>query len=57
MLGVQRPSVTLVIGTLQDAGLLTSKYGRIRVLKKEKARKGLVRMLRGDRRAFQRLGL
>jgi hypothetical protein len=26
MLGVQRPTVTLVIGTLRDAGLITSKY-------------------------------
>src|SRR4029453_10764976 len=36
MLGVQRPTVTLVMGTLQDDGLITTKYGRIRVLKRKK---------------------
>ena len=34
MLGVHRPTVTLVLGTLQHAGLISSKYGRIRVLKR-----------------------
>lgn len=37
MLGVQRPTVTLVMGALKASGLVTSRYGRIRVLK----RKGL----------------
>ena len=32
MLGVQRPTVTLVLGTLQRAGLISTKYGRIRIL-------------------------
>jgi CRP-like cAMP-binding protein len=32
MLGVHRPTVTLVMGRLQDAGLLSSRYGRIHVL-------------------------
>ncbi|MGF2075763.1 Crp/Fnr family transcriptional regulator, partial [Enterococcus casseliflavus] len=36
MLGVQRPTVTLVMGTLQDDGLIATKYGRIRVLKRTK---------------------
>ena len=35
MLGVQRPTVTLVMGQLQDSGLIATKYGRIRVLKQE----------------------
>lgn len=34
MLGVQRPTVTLVMRTLQDDGLIPTKYGRIRVLKR-----------------------
>jgi len=36
MLGVQRPTVTLVMGTLRDGGLIGSRYGRIRVLKRKK---------------------
>lgn len=36
MLGVHRPTVTLVIGALQHAGLISSRYGRIRVLKRRK---------------------
>jgi CRP-like cAMP-binding protein len=32
MLGVTRPTVTLVMGTLQKAGLISNHYGRIRVL-------------------------
>jgi len=39
MLGVYRPTVTAVLGALQHSGLISSKYGRIRVLK----RKGLER--------------
>jgi CRP-like cAMP-binding protein len=31
MLGVRRPTVTLVMGTLQDSGLIATRYGRIRV--------------------------
>jgi CRP-like cAMP-binding protein len=32
MLGASRPTVTLVMGTLQKAGLISNHYGRIRVL-------------------------
>jgi CRP-like cAMP-binding protein len=32
MLGVTRPTVTVVMGTLQKAGLISNNYGRIRVL-------------------------
>jgi CRP-like cAMP-binding protein len=32
MLGSTRPSVTVVMGTLQHAGLISSRYGRIRIL-------------------------
>src|SRR6185436_15678064 len=35
MLGVQRPTVTLVMGTLRDGGLIRIRYGRIRVLKRK----------------------
>jgi len=37
MLGVRRQSVTVVAGTLQAAGLITYRHGRIRILD----RKGL----------------
>jgi len=39
MLGVQRPTVSIVAGTLQDAGLIRYTHGRVRVLD----RKGLER--------------
>jgi CRP-like cAMP-binding protein len=32
MLGVQRPTVSVVAGTLQDAGLISYTHGRVRVL-------------------------
>jgi CRP-like cAMP-binding protein len=32
MLGVQRPTVTVVAGTLQQAGLISYKHGRVKVL-------------------------
>jgi CRP-like cAMP-binding protein len=35
MLGTTRPSVTLVMGTLQKAGLISNHYGRIRILDRE----------------------
>lgn len=57
MLGVQRPTVTLVIGTLQDAGLITSKYGRIRVLKRKQLEHAACECADVIREHFQRLGL
>jgi hypothetical protein len=57
MLGVQRPTVTLVIGTLQDAGLITSKYGRIRVLKRKKLEQTSCECYDVIRAHFDRLGL
>jgi CRP-like cAMP-binding protein len=35
MLGVARPTVTIVLGTLQKAGLISNHYGRIRVVDRE----------------------
>ena len=57
MLGVQRPTVTLVVGTLQDAGLITSKYGRIRVLKRRQLERASCECYEIIRAHFQRLGL
>ena len=57
MLGVQRPTVTLVMGTLQDAGLITSTYGRIRVLNRRKLEHAACECYDVIRAHFQRLGL
>jgi CRP-like cAMP-binding protein len=57
MLGVQRPTVTLVIGTLQDAGLITSKYGRIRVLKRRRLERTACECYDVIRAHLHRLGL
>jgi CRP-like cAMP-binding protein len=57
MLGVQRPTVTLVMGTLQDGGLITTRYGRIRVLKRKKLEHASCECYEVIRAHFQRLGL
>ena len=36
MLGVHRPTVTVVLRALQQQGLITSRYGRIRILKRKR---------------------
>lgn len=35
MLGVSRPSVTIVAGTLQEAGLITYRRGRLAIVDRE----------------------
>ena len=57
MLGVQRPTVTLVIGALQQAGMITSRYGRIRVLKRRKLEQTSCECYEVIRAQFERLGL
>jgi CRP-like cAMP-binding protein len=57
MLGVHRPTVTLVMGRLQDAGLLSSRYGRIRVLNRGWLEDASCECYDVIRRHFQRLGL
>jgi CRP-like cAMP-binding protein len=57
MLGVHRPTVTLVMRTLQDAGLIATRYGRIRVLKKSKLEHASCECYRVIRAHFERLGL
>jgi CRP-like cAMP-binding protein len=55
MLGVRRRTVTLVMGTLQDAGLIASRYGCIRLAtKKQDASCECYEVIRGH---FRRLGL
>ena len=57
MLGVHRPTVTLVMRTLQDAGLITTKYGRIRVLNRKKLEHASCECYEVIRAHFERLGL
>jgi CRP-like cAMP-binding protein len=57
MLGVHRPTVTLVMGKLQDAGLIALRYGRIRVLKKRELQRVSCECYGVIRDHFERLGL
>jgi len=57
MLGVQRPTVTLVMGKLQAAGLLSTRYGRIRVLNRRRLEAASCECHEVIRAHFQRLGL
>ena len=57
MLGVQRPTVTLVMRALQDDGLISTRYGRIRVLNRKKLEQTACECYAVIRAQFQRLGL
>ena len=57
MLGVQRPTVTLVLGALQRAGLISTKYGRIRILDRVKLEDASCECHQVIRAHFDRLGL
>jgi CRP-like cAMP-binding protein len=57
MLGVHRPTVTLVMGTLQHSGLIASRYGHIRVLQKRKLQHASCECYEVIRDHFRRLGL
>jgi CRP-like cAMP-binding protein len=57
MLGVRRPTVTLVMGALQDSGLIATRYGRIRVLNRRKLEHASCECYEVIREQFQRLGL
>ena len=47
MLGATRPTVSVVAGTLQKAGLITYHRGHVTVVNRQKLEDGLVRMLPG----------
>ena len=57
MLGVRRPTVTVVLRALQDAGLISTRYGRIRVLKRKKLEAASCECYGVIRAHFARLGL
>ncbi len=57
MLGVRRPTVTLVMGKLHQAGLITSRYGHVRVLKRRALQDASCECHEVIREHFRRLGL
>lgn len=57
MLGVRRPTVTVVLRTLQKAGLISSRYGRIRVLRRRQLEAASCECYAAIRDHFVRLGL
>jgi CRP-like cAMP-binding protein len=57
MLGVQRPTVTLVMGRLQASGVISSRYGHIRVLKRKRLEQASCECYEVIQAHFERLGL
>lgn len=57
MLGSHRPTVTLVLGTLQKAGLISTKYGRITILNREDLEAASCECYEVIHSQFTRLGL
>jgi CRP-like cAMP-binding protein len=57
MLGVQRPTVTLVMHALQGAGLIATNYGRIRVIKRKQLEASACECYDVIETHFRRLGL
>ncbi len=57
MLGVHRPTVTVVLRTLQREGLIASHYGRIRILKRKRLEAESCECYSVIRAHFVRLGL
>lgn len=57
MLGVHRPTVTVVLRALQREGLISSRYGRIRILKRSQLEASACECYGVIRGHFARLGL
>jgi CRP-like cAMP-binding protein len=57
MLGAHRPTVTLVLGTLQKAGLISTKYGRITILNRKDLEAASCECYDAIRGQFVRLGV
>jgi CRP-like cAMP-binding protein len=57
MLGVRRPTVTVVLSGLQESGLISSRYGRIRVLRRRRLEAASCECYEVIRGHFARLGL
>ena len=57
MLGVRRPTVTVVMRSLQQAGLVSSHYGSIRIVKRKRLEAASCECYEVIRGHFERLGL
>ncbi|HTM30152.1 MAG TPA: helix-turn-helix domain-containing protein [Vicinamibacterales bacterium] len=57
MLGVRRPTVTVLLHGLQEAGLIFSRYGRLRVLRRRQLEAATCECYAVIRSHFTRLGL
>jgi CRP-like cAMP-binding protein len=57
MLGVRRPTVTVIMGKLEEEGLVTTRYGRIRVLNRKLLEKRSCECYEVVRAHFRRLKL
>lgn len=57
MLGVRRPTVTVVLRGLQDSGLISSRYGRMRVLRRARLEAASCECYAVIQGHFARLGL
>jgi CRP-like cAMP-binding protein len=57
MLGVRRPTVTVVMRSLQQAGLISSRYGRISILKRSRLEAASCECHEVIQSHFARLGL
>lgn len=57
MLGVRRPTVTVVLRALQETGLISSRYGRMQVLKRRRLEAASCECYAAIRDQFARLGL
>jgi CRP-like cAMP-binding protein len=56
MLGVQRPTVTVVLRALQREGLISSRYGRIQILQRKRLEAAACECYGVIRAHFARLG-
>jgi Mn-dependent DtxR family transcriptional regulator len=57
MLGVRRPTVTVVLRALQDTGLVASRYGHMRVMSRKRLEAASCECYATIRSHFTRLGL
>ena len=57
MLGVHRPTVTVVLRALQQDGLISSRYGHIKILQRKRLEAAACECYSVIRAHFARLGL
>ena len=57
MLGVRRPTVTVALHALQETGLISSRYGRMRVLRRRRLEAASCECYAAIRRNYVRLGV